>query len=176
MQRRAKITDEHRQEAAALLKRWEETAERRSAAGVGSQMEFGQRYDIGNQSAVWGFLHARTPLSIKAAKGFALGLKCQVSDFSPRLAREMHDHAELVASEADWLGTRPPDLSEHALSLAQRFDELPTVKRKQAYPLIANMLESFAAEVRAARHPSATPEPSATPAARTRAPRKTPAR
>lgn len=35
---------------------------------------------------VWQLLRGRSPLSLQAAKGFARGLGCNISDFSPRLA------------------------------------------------------------------------------------------
>jgi|GEM_PF-719874 len=54
-----------------------------------TQAEFGEMYEIGNQSAVGHFLHGRTPLSPKAAAGFARGLNCRVADFSPRLADQL---------------------------------------------------------------------------------------
>lgn len=52
----------------------------------GTQADFGDVYSIGNQSAVGQFLRGETPLSLKAAKGFAKGLGCKIADFSPRLA------------------------------------------------------------------------------------------
>lgn len=52
----------------------------------GYQADFGEKYEIGNQSAVGQFLRGDTPLSLKAARGFAKGLNCQIADFSPRLA------------------------------------------------------------------------------------------
>lgn len=52
----------------------------------GSQAVFGEKLEIGNQSAVGQFLRGESPLSLKAAKGFARGLGCKISDFSPRLA------------------------------------------------------------------------------------------
>lgn len=85
--RRAKITDEHKQEAKRLLQLWDERPGIRL-----SQTEFGELYGIGNQSAVRQFLHAITPLSMKAALGFVQGLTdagyeaLQLADISPRLA------------------------------------------------------------------------------------------
>lgn len=54
-----------------------------------SQAEFGATFEIGSQGAVWQYLNGRTALNLKAAKGFAKGLNCNVSDFSPRLAAEI---------------------------------------------------------------------------------------
>jgi hypothetical protein len=77
--RKAKITAEHRNEARLLKAIWD-------AQPHDSQAEFGEKYEIGNQSAVGQFLRADAPLSMKAARGFAKGLGCQISAFSPRLA------------------------------------------------------------------------------------------
>lgn len=51
-----------------------------------SQAAFGKEFGIGTQGAVWQYLHADTALNLEAALKFAKGLKCSVSDFSPRLA------------------------------------------------------------------------------------------
>lgn len=59
-----------------------------------SQVEFGATYGIGTQGMVWQYLHAHRALNPKAASGFAAGLSCQVSDFSPRLAREISKMAK----------------------------------------------------------------------------------
>lgn len=59
-----------------------------------SQAEFGAQFNIGSQGMVWQYLNGRRALNPKAAAGFAVGLKCQVSDFSPRLAREIGKMAE----------------------------------------------------------------------------------
>lgn len=81
-QRKAKVTDEHRKEAEALRALWAKKE------GRGTQAEFGEKFAIGNQSAVGQFLRGEAPLSLKAAKGFAKGLGCKIADFSPRLAKE----------------------------------------------------------------------------------------
>lgn len=80
-QRKAKVTEEHKREAARLTELWETRIHE-------TQQLFGERYGIGGQSAVGQFLRGEVPLSMKAARGFATGLKCQISEFSPRLARE----------------------------------------------------------------------------------------
>jgi phage repressor protein C with HTH and peptisase S24 domain len=79
--KKAKITDEHRQEAKKLRAIWDERK-------PSTQAVFGETYDIGNQAAVGNFLAGRSALSLKAAAGFANGLGCQIKDFSPRLALE----------------------------------------------------------------------------------------
>lgn len=52
-----------------------------------SQAEFGARFDIGNQGAVWQYLNGRRPLNMKAAKGFASGLGVNIEEFSPSIAQ-----------------------------------------------------------------------------------------
>ncbi len=92
--RRGKITPENKTEAELLLALWNNTIEERRARGLHTQSAFGAEYDIGNQAAVGFFLHGRTALSKKAARGFARGLGCSIADFSPRLAREIDELAQ----------------------------------------------------------------------------------
>lgn len=87
--RRAKLTDEHREESARLKAIWKQRKDALAAEGLASQMAFGARFGIGTQAAVGFFLNGKTPLSLKAALGFAEGLRCSVKDFSPRLAAEL---------------------------------------------------------------------------------------
>lgn len=94
--RKAKITEEHLKEASALRAIWNSKKADLAAAGVSSQMAFGARYGIGTQAAVGFFLNGKSPLSLKAAIGFATGLGCSVSDFSPRLAAEMDKIRPLI--------------------------------------------------------------------------------
>jgi transcriptional regulator with XRE-family HTH domain len=61
-----------------------------------TQEAFGQKFGIGNQGAVWQFLNGRTAISMNAAKGFASGLRCEIADFSPRLAKEAAEVGSLV--------------------------------------------------------------------------------
>ncbi len=83
--RKAKVTPETRAESARLKEIWLKTKDRPS------QAQFGETYGIGSQSAVTSFLSGNTPLSLKAALGFARGLKCSISDFSTRLAAAVED-------------------------------------------------------------------------------------
>lgn len=84
-ERKARVTDVHLGEAARLRRFWDLRASPKL-----SQAEFGERYGIGNQSAVGQFLRGQTPLSLKAAKGFIQGLNdagvdVELGDISPRL-------------------------------------------------------------------------------------------
>ncbi|RYF36319.1 MAG: hypothetical protein EOO21_02230, partial [Comamonadaceae bacterium] len=83
--RKAKITPTHLEEAERLRELWSHRPGVRL-----SQVEFGERYEVGNQSAVGQFLRGETPLSLKAARGFVqglndAGLSVTLKDISPRL-------------------------------------------------------------------------------------------
>lgn len=69
-------------EAARLRALWDAAPNRLS------QAEFGEAFNIGGQSAVGNFLSGASPLSLKAATGFARGLGVAIEQFSPRLAGE----------------------------------------------------------------------------------------
>lgn len=119
--RKATVTDEHKAEAGRLAAIW---AEKKPS----SQAQFGEDFGIGNQSAVSQFLLAKTPLSLEAARGFATGLGCQISDFSPRLAAE-------AASMGSVAGSRELDLtrlSRPELNLVQMFRALPPEGKRAA--------------------------------------------
>lgn len=87
--KKAKVTHTTLEEAQALRALWESTEHP-------SQAVFGDVYGIGNQSAVGQFLRGAVPLSLKAAQGFAKGLKCSIADFSPRLATQYEGIAALL--------------------------------------------------------------------------------
>lgn len=81
--KKAKITEENRLEAARLRELWESRPHR-------GQAEFGEHYGLGSQGNVGHYLAGRNALNPKAAAAFAAELKCQIEDFSPRVARELH--------------------------------------------------------------------------------------
>lgn len=151
--RRAKVTPEHEEEARKLRQLWASSAAVRDAAGVGSQLAFGAHYGIGTQGAVGSFLNGKTPLSLKAARGFADGIGCKVSDFSPRLAEILERDAQtVIASASELVGQQVAPsvvahrlgLSPRGLSLARRFDSLQADEhRRIAYALIDNALQQF---------------------------------
>lgn len=91
--KKARVTEEHLAEAARLRSLWE-----KSNHGL-SQQVFGEKFGIGNQSAVGQFLRGQTPLSMKAAVGFARGLHCNLTDISPRLALEIVEGSRLLTGE-----------------------------------------------------------------------------
>lgn len=87
--KKAKVTDEHREEARALKEIWNRVKPR-------NQKEFAVEFGIGGQTAVSNFLNGTSALSLKAATGFAVGLGCRIEDFSPRLAAEAAQIAEVT--------------------------------------------------------------------------------
>lgn len=107
--RTSKITSEHLAESAKLRAIWESTP------GKPPQAVFGELYGIGGQSAVGNFLGGRSPLSLKAARGFARGLNVALEDFSPRLAAEAREIAAAVApGERLPQPIAPFDMDQHA--------------------------------------------------------------
>jgi hypothetical protein len=92
--RKANVTDEHRAEARRLKAIWDRTQHP-------SQAVFGELHDIGSQSAVGNFLNGLSALSLKAARGFAKGLGCDLSDFSPRLAKMAAEISSMVPGDED---------------------------------------------------------------------------
>ena len=90
----AKVTEETRAESRRLRAIWDATENRPS------QAVFGEMFDIGSQSAVGFFLNGQSPISLKAARGFARGLNCQIADFSQRLAKLAALNADFAAPSA----------------------------------------------------------------------------
>lgn len=100
--RKVKITPETQEESRRLRAIWDGTN------GRPNQAAFGEMYGIGNQSAVGQFLRGETPISLKAAVGFAKGLGCEIQDFSPRLAKLAHDASQVLGGdeEAEFITVR----------------------------------------------------------------------
>ncbi len=109
-----------KEEARRLKEIWD----RADVSVRGTQAEFGDAHSIGNQSAVGQFLRGETPLSLKAAKGFAKGLGCKIADFSPRLA-------EL---ESSW----PFELVDR-----ERYEALPPALRFKAQVRMQDEIEAL---------------------------------
>jgi len=99
MSKRATITPEHLEEARKLLALYTECKTNGHLKKV-SQAAMGADYGIGSQALVWQFLHGRTALTLDAAVGFANALRCEVADFSERLAEKQRQLAR-KAPEAE---------------------------------------------------------------------------
>lgn len=76
------LTQENLDESRNLRALWD------ARTNLMSQTEFGEVFEVGSQAAVGQFLNGKAAISLKAAKGFAKGLGCEISAFSDRLARE----------------------------------------------------------------------------------------
>lgn len=111
--RRAKVTAETQEESRRLKALWDTRAHP-------SQAVFGETYAIGNQSAVGQFLRGEVPLSLKAARGFALGLGARIEEFSPRLAAQAASLAGVIPAA---------DMSVEFAELAAKADKLPPKQR-----------------------------------------------
>ncbi len=111
--KKAIVTEEHREEAALLSALWDRLPH-------ASQTIFGEQYDVGSQSAVGQFLRGDTPLSLKAAAGFAMGLGVKISEFSPRLARQALQYGELSGSTTPALNITDLNKNEAQLVLMLR--------------------------------------------------------
>lgn len=123
--RKAKVTPETKAEAQRLRHLWDTRAHP-------SQAEFGELYGIGNQSVMSQFLLGRTPLSLKAARGFAAGLGCHVEDFSSRLAEQAAAIANLVPRDR---------LSGEAAEIAAAIDALGPTERERVLLLVRQIIE-----------------------------------
>ena len=122
--RRGKVTDENREESRLLKEIWDNTYEDRKKSKLHTQGAFGAEYEIGGQAVVGFFLNGHTAISLKAAKGFAKGLNCLISDFSPRLA----------ALESSW----PFDLVDR-----DRYEALPLAMRYKAQVRMMDEIEEL---------------------------------
>lgn len=120
--KKAKIEPVHVEESAKLKELYLNRA-------TGSQAEFGATYDIGSQGMVWQYLNAKAPLNLSAALKFARGLRCEVSEFSGRLAAEMIQPGN--SQEVIALRNRPGEPAQ-LVSLTEHPDllEVPRVKFK----------------------------------------------
>lgn len=132
--KKAKVTEVHRTEAALLRAIWDSTEH-------SSQAVFGETYGIGNQSAVGQFLRGEAALSMKAAKGFALGLGCQISAFSKRLAIEAEEVSKAAGSAFFPSLKNPISLTEAVDVLAERINAIEDPEHRE---LIAVRLQTMA--------------------------------
>ncbi|WP_067070326.1 helix-turn-helix domain-containing protein [Roseateles chitosanitabidus] len=141
--RKAKVTDEHREEAARLRRIWEDRKPALKERGLGTQLQFGLKFGIGSQAAVGFFLNGQTPLSLKAALGFAEGLGCKVADFSPRLATVLGSEAQPTKAEPVYVES-PTELSlvRALLGVSAAVAAAPERKRKLMAAAAASMIEN----------------------------------
>lgn len=140
--KKAKIEPVHIEEAAKLKALFKERVKV-------SQMRFGEDNELGSQGNVWQYLNARSPLNLEAAIKFAKGLKCSVSDFSPRLASALradsgpHSMGAGLAAAVSLIASGPVlgaaesatssaiDLASQAAEIGRMWLLLPEARRKK---------------------------------------------
>lgn len=61
-----------------------------------TQLDFGATSEIGTQGAVWQYIRGRIPLNVTACYKFARSLGCYICEFSPTLADQILQYAELA--------------------------------------------------------------------------------
>lgn len=93
------------EDAGRLRRLWEEFHTRTKM----SQSQFGAKFDIGTQGAVWQYLQGERALNLRAAIRFAKGLGVFVSDISPTLAAELPDALQSPLQGLEQLARDLPD-------------------------------------------------------------------
>lgn len=63
--KQGKVTEENKEEDRRIKAIWDETEGRRAEDGAGTQLAFGEKYDIGSQGAVGFFLNGKAAPSAK---------------------------------------------------------------------------------------------------------------
>lgn len=66
-----------------------------------TQAEFGHKFGLGTQGAVWQYLNGKRPLNVEAADAFARGLHVPIESFSPRIVQEIRDTHRRLAELLD---------------------------------------------------------------------------
>lgn len=132
--KRGVVTDLNREESKRLRAIWDSRSNRMT------QAEFGQTYGIGSQAAVGHFLNGHAAISLKAAKGFAHGLGCEISEFSERLADQAAELGEVSGAGG---GTDVMSLSRDELHLLMLYRRLQPLHQRQIIATAAEMLKNY---------------------------------
>lgn len=132
--KRGAVTDLNREESKKLRALWDARSNRMT------QAEFGQTFGIGSQAAVGHFLNGHAAISLKAAKGFAHGLGCEISAFSERLANEAAALGEVAGASA---AIDVMALSRDEMHLLMIYRQLQPLHQKQLIKQGAHMLKDF---------------------------------
>jgi len=127
------VTSLHQEESRRLRALWDARKERLT------QAEFGHIYEIGSQAAVGQFLNGHAAISLKAAKGFARGLGCEISAFSERLAKEAASLGQVSGAQGliDVM-----TLGRDELKLLMLYRSIPPTHRSQVLAFGQNLLGS----------------------------------
>lgn len=133
--KKAKITEEHREEARKLKALWDDGRQRRT------QAVFGEAYGVGNQSNVGHYLNARNPLNLASAKAFATELKCSIEDFSPRLAKELALLTDSAVAKGDPHSTtvRPSSNTKGWEKLTTNVAAAPALRPSSRVPVVGQV-------------------------------------
>lgn len=132
--KRGVVSDLNREESRKLRALWDARNNRMT------QAEFGQTYGIGSQAAVGHFLNGHAAISMKAAKGFALGLGCEIAAFSPRLAEEAAALGE-VSGTGGSLDVM--SLTRDEMHLLMLYRKMQPLHQKQLITQAAETLKAF---------------------------------
>lgn len=130
--KRGVVTDLNREESKKLRALWDARTNKMT------QSEFGQTYGIGSQAAVGHFLNGHAAISMKAAKGFALGLGCEITDFSPRLAEEAAALGEVSGSGSS---VDVMSLTRDEMHLLMLYRKLPPLDQQELIQHAADTLK-----------------------------------
>lgn len=124
-----------------------------------SQVAFASDHGIGTtQGIVWQYLNAKIPLNLDVAVKFATGLKCDVAEFSPRLARKR----ALLSAHHSTSGALPYDIDEEEIhALLSYVEQLSDAQRKVLMKALAdaaqaNEVVKATLNLDALRHPEDT--------------------
>lgn len=139
--KRGTVTELNKEESRKLRAIWDGTR------GKPSQAAFGEMFGIGSQAAVGHFLNGHAAISLKAARGFAEGLQCDISDFSPRLAQEASKLGKAAGAMSDQIDMTA--LGRMEMQLVMLFRGLTAEQRDE--------LMQHANNLYIASHPAASP-------------------
>lgn len=155
--KRGTVTELNREESRKLRAIWDAKKDKPT------QAVFGEQFGIGSQAAVGHFLNGHAAISLKAARGFAEGLRCDISAFSPRLAKEASELGKAAGQVADHIDMTA--LHRMEMHLVLLFRDLSADGKDEVIAL-ANKLHNVAKPVKSEANPWANvaPHPTIAPA------------
>lgn len=120
--RRKPLEDWQADDAARLKKLWEKRDPKVSQAAFAVENKIGE-----TQGVVWQYLNGVIPLNLGVALKFARGLKCNIADFSPRLARALASEHTLQQPLAGYKVSQA-----EAKALLETWEQLSQAQRETA--------------------------------------------
>ena len=103
-----------------------------------TQEEFGNEFEIGNQSMVGQYLNAKRPLSLTSVGKFANGLKVAIDQISPTLAEQIRKLSTMIESSTE-MGYKPK--SKRGEVAAQIVDSMPESQQDKAIKIVTTLAE-----------------------------------